>query len=248
MYPFLLLRLYSYRAMETVGTLDKAAFEGWTDEEIVDRVRAGDTSLYELIMRRYNQRLYRVTRAILRDDAEAEDVMQDAYVRAYQYLHQFSGLAPFSAWLTRIAVNEALARLRLRKRNPQLDDTEDDGEHRMNIVEGLPDPEQNASTAELGHLLEEVLLALPEKYRTVVMLRDVEELSTSETAAALGLSEENVKIRLHRGHEMARGWLFSRVGTNAKTAFPFMGIRCDRVVQGVFARVATLSTGHSQIQ
>ncbi len=234
--------------METIGTLEKASPEGWTDQKIVDRVKAGDTALYEIIMRRYNQRLYRVARAILRDDAEAEDVMQDAYVRAYQHLDQFADRAPFSAWLTRIAVNEALGRLRLRKRNQQLDGTEDDGEHRMNIAETLPDPEQNASKAELGLLLEEALLALPKIYRTVVMLRDVEELSTSETAAALDLSEENVKIRLHRGHKMARRWLFSRVGTNAKTAFPFMGVRCDRVVQGVFARVAVLSTGHSQIQ
>jgi RNA polymerase sigma-70 factor (ECF subfamily) len=234
--------------METVGTLEKASPEGWTDQEIVDRVKAGDTALYEIIMRRYNQRLYRVSRAILRDDAEAEDVMQDAYVRAYQHLDQFAGRAPFSAWLTRIAVNEALGRLRSRNRGQQLDDTEDDGELRMDIAETSPDPEQNASTAELGHLLEEALLALPEKYRTVVMLRDVEELSTSETAEALDLSEENVKIRLHRGHEMARGWLFARVGTKAKSSFPFMGVRCDHVVHGVFARLADLSVAPAQIQ
>jgi RNA polymerase sigma-70 factor (ECF subfamily) len=92
------------------------------------------------------------------------------------------------------------------------------------------------------------LLALPEKYRTMVMLRDVEELNTSETAAALDLSEENVKIRLHRGHETARGWLFSRVRTNAKNAFPFMGVRCDRVVRLVFERLAELRTKHSQIK
>jgi RNA polymerase sigma-70 factor (ECF subfamily) len=234
--------------METIGTLEKASCEGWTDQEIVDRVKAGDTALYEIIMRRYNQRLYRVARAILRDDAEAEDVMQDAYVRAYQHLKQFAGRAPFSAWLTRIAVHEALGRLRLRKRNSQLDYTADDGELGMNIVETSPDPEQNVSSAELGQLLEEALLALPEKYRTVVMLRDVEELSTSETAAALDLTEENVKIRLHRGHEMARGWLLSRVGTNARNAFLFMGARCDRVVHAVLARLAVLNTGHAQIQ
>jgi RNA polymerase sigma-70 factor (ECF subfamily) len=248
MYPFQLFRLYTCRAMGTIGTLEKASTEGWTDEEIVERVRAGDTALYEIIMRRYNQRLYRVARAILRDDAEAEDVMQDAYVRAYQHLDQFAGCASFSAWLTRIAVNEALARLRLGKRNVPMDETEEDGELRMNIVETSPDPEQSASTAELGLLLEEALLALPGKYRTVVMLRDVEGLSTSETAAALDLSEENVKIRLHRGHEMTRGWLFSRVGTNAKNAFPFMGVRCDRVVHAVFARLAELRTGPSQLQ
>jgi Sigma-70 region 2 len=99
MYPFSQFQLYSYRAMETVGTLEQAASEGWTDQEIVERVKAGDTALYEIIMRRYNQRLYRVARAILRDDAEAEDVMQDAFVRAYQHLDQFAGRAPFSAWV-----------------------------------------------------------------------------------------------------------------------------------------------------
>jgi DNA-directed RNA polymerase specialized sigma24 family protein len=112
-----------------------------------ERVKAGDTSLYELIMRRYNQRLYRVARAILRDDAEAEDVMQDAYVRAYQHLHQFAARAPFSAWLTSIAIHEALGRLRLRKQNPQLDDTEHEGEPSMNVVETSPNPEQSASRA-----------------------------------------------------------------------------------------------------
>jgi RNA polymerase sigma-70 factor, ECF subfamily len=234
--------------METVGTLEKAASEGWTDEEIVERVKAGDTALYEIIMRRYNQRLYRVARAILRDDAEAEDVMQDAYVRAFEHLHQFVGRAPFSTWLTRIAVNEALGRLRFRNRNPQLGDTEQDGEFDMNMVETSPDPEQSASRAELGQLLEEAVLGLPEQYRAVVMLRDVEELSTAETAAALDLTEQNVKVRLHRGRAMARGWLFARVGTNAKSAFPFMGVRCDRVVRSVFLRLAELSSGHPQIQ
>jgi len=234
--------------METVGTLEKAASEGWTDEEIVERVKAGDTALYEVIMRRYNQRLYRVARAILRDDAEAEDVMQDAYVRAFEHLHQFAGRAPFSAWLTRIAVHEALGRLRLRRRSSPLDDTERDGELDMKMVETSPDPEQSASRAELGHLLEEAVLGLPERYRAVVMLRDVEDLSTAETAAALDLTEHNVKVRLHRGRAMARGWLFARVGTNAKAAFPFMGVRCDRVVRGVFVRLAELSYGHPQIQ
>ncbi len=231
--------------MEPTATLEKARSEGWTDEEIVDRVKAGDTALYEIIMRRYNQRLYRVARAILRDDAEAEDVMQDAYVRAYQYLGQFAGRAPFSIWLTRIAVNEALGRLRLRGRNQQFDDTDQDGDASMNLVETSLDPEHSATKTELGHLLDDAVLALPDPYRLVVMMRDVEELSTSETAAALDLSEENVKVRLHRGHAMIRGWLFTHVGAKAKDAFPFMGVRCDRVVSGVFARLAKLSVGDS---
>jgi len=92
------------------------------------------------------------------------------------------------------------------------------------------------------------VLGLPEQFRTVVMLRDVEELTTSETAAALDLSEENVKVRLHRGHAMLRGWLFARVGAEAKNAFPFMGVRCDRVVRGVFPRLAELTTDYPQTQ
>jgi RNA polymerase sigma-70 factor, ECF subfamily len=223
--------------MSPFGTLETARSEGWTDEQVVERVKAGDTALYELLMRRYNQRLYRVARAILRDDLEAEDVIQDAYVRAYQHLHQFAARAPFSAWLTRIAVHESLARLRLRNRNQQMDDNDQVGEHAM-MVEPSLDPEQNASKTELGQLLEDALLSLPEQYRTVLMLRDVEELSTSETAIVLDLTEENVKVRLHRGHTMVRNWLSARVGSNIKNAFPFMGARCDRVVAGVFSRLA----------
>lgn len=224
--------------MKSIETLERARSEGWTDQEVVDRVKAGDTALYEIIMRRYNQRLYRVTRAILRDDAEAEDVIQDAYVRAYQHLDQFAGRAPFSTWLTRIAVHEALHRIRWRNNNQQLGDTEDDGEGSMSVVGKSLDPEQSASIGELGQLLEEAVLELPDQYRTVIMLRDVEELSTAETAAALDLTEENVKVRLHRGRAIMRQSLFTRIGGSAKNAFPFMGSRCDRVVLGVFARLS----------
>lgn len=224
-------------AMPMNAILEKANCEGWTDLEVVERVKAGETALYEIIMRRYNQRLYRVARAIVRDDSEAEDVMQDAYVRAYQNLGQFRGAAAFSTWLTRIAVNEALGRLRLRNRNPQLEDDDSNGEDSMNLADTSPDPELSASVAELGHLLEQAVLDLPEQYRAVVMLRDIEELNTADTAAVLDLTEDNVKVRLHRGRAMAREWLFERVGANARHAFPFMGIRCDRVVQAVFDRL-----------
>jgi RNA polymerase sigma-70 factor (ECF subfamily) len=220
-----------------IGIKEKASAESWTDLEVVERVKAGDSALYEIIMRRYNQRLYRVARAILRDDAEAEDVMQDTYVHAYQHLDQFAGTAHFSSWLTRIAVHGALRRLRLRRRNQQLEDSQYDEEGSMCIAETSPDPEQRASIAELGQILEEAVLALPDKYRTVVMLRDVEEMTTSDTAAALDLTEQNVKVRLHRGRAMMRDWLFARVGGDGKRAFPFMGVRCDRVVFGVFARL-----------
>jgi RNA polymerase sigma-70 factor (ECF subfamily) len=134
----------------------------------------------------------------------------------------------------------------LRNRSQQLEESERDEEGPMNVVETSPDPEQRASIAELSHLLEEAVLGLPDAYRAVVMMRDVEQMSTAETATALDLSEENVKVRLHRGHAMMRGWLFARVGENAKEAFPFMATRCDRVVLGVFARLKELSPSHPQ--
>lgn len=223
-----------------IEILEKAKCEGWTDLEVIERVKAGEVALYEVIMRRYNQRLYRVARSILRNDGEAEDVMQDAYVRAYQHLDQYSGAAPFATWLTRIAVNESLARLRLRNRNQQLEDDDWNGDGPMNVADTAPDPERSASVAEMNHFLEEAVLDLPEQYRTVVMLRDIEELSTADTAAALDLTEENVKVRLHRARAMIREWLFDRVGARAKEAFPFMGTRCDRVVENVFTKIGEL--------
>jgi len=224
--------------MATADILTKARLEGWTDEQVVERILAGDAALYEIILRRYNQRLYRVARAIVRDDNEAEDVMQDAYVRAYENLHQFEGRSAFAAWLTRIAVNEALARVRLRKRFDQLEEVSENGEISLDPATNAPDSEQTTSQAELGRILEESVLGLPEQYRTVLMLRDVEELSTTETAEVLSLTEENVKVRLHRGRALMRKKLFERVGATAKDAFPFMGVRCNRVVQNVLQRLA----------
>ncbi len=218
--------------------LERARIEGWSDEEIVARVLEGEVALFELIMRRYNQRLYRVARAILRDDSEAEDVMQDAYVRAYQHLSQFQGRARFSTWLTRIAIHEALARVRRRQRWPESLEPEESS--MPSLSSAAPDPEYRASSSELQQLLEAAILKLPEAYRTVLVLRDVEEMSTAETAEAMGLSEENVKVRLHRAHGMLRRALFERVGASSTTAFLFNAARCDRVVSNVFARLAQL--------
>ncbi|QNI37031.1 RNA polymerase sigma factor [Edaphobacter albus] len=227
--------------METTASLERAISEDWTDQQVVDQVKAGNTALFEIIMRRYNQRLYRVTLSILRDGAEAEDVIQDAYVRAYQHLDQFAGQAAFSTWLTRIAIHEALRRLKLRQRDQQIAEFQTNEEESMSITEPSLDPEQRASMLELGQLLEEAVLELPGQYRSVIMLRDIEELSTAEAAAALELTEENVKIRLHRGHAMMRDRLYARVGSQGKTAFPFMGSRCDQVVKRVFAKLLELN-------
>src|SRR5438045_487034 len=172
-----------------------------SDEEVVARVLAGEPALYELLMRRHNQRLYRVARAILRDDAEAEDVMQDAYVRAYQNLASFEGRAKFVTWLTRIAVHEALTRSRRRLRFQSVDPAdESNGEIMQSAPSTTRTPEQQAYDRELAAVLEKAVLSLSEQHRLVFMLRDVEELSREETAHCLNLTEENVKVRLHRAH------------------------------------------------
>ncbi len=217
---------------------DKKLLEVLSDEEVVRRVLDGETALFELIMRRYNQRLYRVARAILRDDAEAEDVMQDAYVRAYGHLSQFAGRSQFATWLTRIAVHEALARVQRRNKTDQLGASEwSDGEGEMNIPATTLNPEEQLSASELGRALESAILSIPPQYRLVLMMRDVEQLSTTETAAALDLSEENVKVRLHRARAMVRKNLFAQAGSEAPRAFGFMGERCDRVVARVLERI-----------
>jgi RNA polymerase sigma-70 factor, ECF subfamily len=225
--------------MATITLLEQAKLEGWSDEEVVRRVRDGETALYEIIMRRYNQRLYRVARAILHRDVEAEDVMQDAYVRAYQHLDQYSGRAPFGAWLTKIAVNEALARLRSRGRIQELEAMFNGQDDSPVLMSNMKNPEQQVSSREMNQLLEEAILALPGTYRTVLMMRDVEEMTTADTAAALQLTEENVKVRLHRARALLRKELFNRAGAARNEAFHFLGARCDNMVRMVFERLAT---------
>jgi RNA polymerase sigma-70 factor, ECF subfamily len=207
-----------------------------SDEEIVARVRAGDVEGFECIMRRYNQRLYRTARSILRDEREAEDVVQETYVRAYAQLHQFEGRAAFSTWLTRIAVHEAIGRVRQRGRVVLLGDADPD-EVRM----GSPWPpsrvEEAVASRELAAALEASIDALPDAFRTVFVLREVEELSTAETAALLDLREVTVKTRLHRARALLRKGLEAGI----RDAYPFGNTRCDRIVAAVFERIGSPS-------
>jgi RNA polymerase sigma-70 factor (ECF subfamily) len=219
-----------------------------SDEEVVSRVLAGETALFEIIMRRYNQRLYRTARAIVRDDAQAEELVQDAYVRAYEHLNQFAGRAKFSTWLVRIVVHAALARLRQSHRyftdfNEQGDSmphSHEEGDRMDHFASPLLDPEQQAASSELRTLLEESVDALPDAYRVVFMLRHVEELSTAEAAEALSIGEENVKVRLHRARALLQRTLYERAGVEAKHLFEFGAARCDRIVANVFARIESL--------
>jgi RNA polymerase sigma-70 factor, ECF subfamily len=208
-----------------------------SDEEVIRRVRAGEPELFEVLMRRYNQRLYRVARSIVKDEAEAEDVMQQAYVNAYTHLDQFADRARFSTWLTRIAVNEALGRLRRRRRVREVDVGAEADEMGTTLTSAEPSPEQQALTGELRRLLEEAVDALPRTSRSAFVLREVEGLSTAEAAECLGVSEDVVKTRLHRARLLLRKELFDRAGLLRQDAFAFHASRCDRVVAAVFARL-----------
>ena len=211
-----------------------------TDEEVVEQILAGDKALFELLMRRYNERLYRAARAITRDDREAEDVLQQAYVNAFAHLRQFKGQAQFATWLMRITINEALARVRRRGRYEPFEDD-------LSTVEtfmpwnSTPDPERQAFTGELRELLEWAIDNLPDGSREVFVLREVEGLSTAETAASLQVSEDVVKTRLSRARAALRRSLFERAGATAPEAFRFFRPRCDRVVSEVLTRIADLT-------
>lgn len=213
--------------------------EARTDEQIVDRILAGETLLFEVLMRRHNQRIYRAIRSVLHDDSECEDVMQETYVRAYEHLAQFEGRAKFSTWLTRIAVNEAIKRSIARGKLDPLDLEDFAGEGSLMPAPHADShtPENNVARSELAALLEESILALPVAYRTVLMLRDIEEMSTAETAQILALTDTNVKVRLHRAHELLRSELMARAGASTPQAFVFPATRCDRVVHAVFERL-----------
>jgi len=207
-----------------------------SDVETIQQVLDGNTAMFELLMRRYNERIYRAARSIVRDEQEAEDVMQQAYVNAFTHLRQFNGSAQFSTWLTRIAINEALARVRRRGRYEAFDDDLSNVEPFMS-TNPVQNPERQAFVGELRGLLEWAIDTLADGMREVFVLREVEGLSTSEVAECLGVSEDVVKTRLSRGRANLRRLLMERTGATAPDAFRFYRPRCDRVVAWVLARI-----------
>jgi RNA polymerase sigma-70 factor, ECF subfamily len=220
-----------------------------SDEDVVSRVLAGDTPSYELLMRRYNQRLYRLARSVLRDDVEAEDVMQQAYVEALAHLGQWSGRGSFANWLMRIAFHDALARLRKRRRERALGSSAEPRDDVMGAVRSpAPSPEHQAFQGEMRVHLESAIEALPTLYRPAFVLRHVEGLSTAETAACLGLREDAVKTRLHRARALLREELYRRIGEDTAAAFTFHRPRCDRVVAAVLAWLRDNPTPAAVIQ
>jgi RNA polymerase sigma-70 factor (ECF subfamily) len=216
------------------------------DTDIVRKIRDGETALFEVLMRRHNQRVYRVVRAVMNEEADVEDVMQQAYINAFTHLHQFEERAQFSTWLIRIALNEAFAKRRkitapesVVRIHFELDD--DRRGYMDTLISPEADPERQAYAEELRSVLEAAVDALPDNYRTVFMLRDIEGLSTSETGEGLGLGEEAVKTRLHRARAMIRHAVTKRIGGSTAEAFQFHAPRCDRVVAAVLTRIAQCS-------
>lgn len=216
-----------------------------SDEEIVQRVVSGETALFEVLMRRNNQRLYRAVRSVLPVEAEVEDVMQQTYLAAYGALADFAHSARFSTWLIRIGLNQALAARRRAARHLPLREPPEpnEGESVEQIPSPNPSPEDRASARELGRLLERVLDGLPQAYRTVVMLREVEGMSTQETAEVLGVSEDVVKTRLHRARNLVRDGLYASAERTAGEPFPFHAPRCDRVVFAVLEQLLAPGRG-----
>jgi RNA polymerase sigma-70 factor (ECF subfamily) len=238
------------------------------DDELVRRIRGGEYALFEIVMRRHNQQLYRAARAIMKSDDEVEDILQQAYLNAFTHLDQFEARARLSTWLTRIVIHEAYARRRHHLRRTSrtsgaaaagsfsadtLAASNAEGASvtastssasaspsaSESVASPLPSPEHQAYASELQRVIEGAIDELPEPYRLVFMLRDVEGMSTAEAGEALGLGLEAVKTRLHRARAMLRRAVAARVGSVAADAFQFHAPRCDRVVFSVMHRLPT---------
>lgn len=212
--------------------------ERLTDTELIGAIREGDLRALEALMRRHNRTLYRTARAILGDEAEAEDAVQEAYLSAYRNLDGFRGEAKLSTWLVRIAANEALMRRRRRARAAAvvpMDAVAAASHEWESTMSNEPGPEQDASRAQMRRILEARIDALPEGYRAVFMLRALEELSVEETAEVLQIPEATVRTRFFRARALLRESLARDVDRGLEDAFSFAGERCDRIVARVLA-------------
>ena len=206
---------------------------------LVGRAAAGDAQAVRLIIKTHNQRLYRLVRAVLRNNADAEEVSQEAYLKAFTHLAGFSGESSLATWLSRIALNAALMRLRARKRQKRAP------EPSLTEAEIIPfplssstiDPERIMAQRQLLQLVEEATDALPESFRLVFVARIIEGLSLEETAALLDLPPATVKTRLHRARKLIRTRLEAQIGPVMIDAFPFAGTRCDRLTEAVIAKL-----------
>jgi RNA polymerase sigma-70 factor, ECF subfamily len=216
------------------------------DAQLVHLARQRDGGAFRTIIKRHNQRLYRLARAVTANDSDAEDAVQDAYVRAFTALDQFRGDSSLSTWLSRIVLNEALGRLRRRRPTVDLEAVEKRPPSQHQIIP-FPaasqqlDPERAMAQREIQHLLEQAIDDLPQAFRTVLVARVIEEMSVKETAELLGLRVETVKTRLHRARELLKQALEKHVDSALTDVFPFDGRRCDRMTSLVLQRFGLLA-------
>lgn len=211
------------------------------DAELVRRAIAYEGAAVRAIMQRYNRRLYRIARGILRNDSDAEDAVQEAYIRAFAHLESFRGDSSLGTWLGRIAINEALSRLRARRDTVDLSEFET-APAQAEIIPfphsaRAEDPEKAMAQRQILHLVEQAAARLPEDYRIVFMTRVVEGMSVEETAELLNLRPQTVKTRLHRARRLMRDQIDRQIGPVLLDAFPFAGHRCERMTAHVMARL-----------
>jgi len=223
-----------------------------TDRELATRIAGGDQRAFAQLMRRFNRPLYRTARSIVKDDTEAEDVLQDAYLQAFQALKTFRHDASLSTWLTRIVINAALARTRKTARRAQIIELvapmdDDQAPHDADTAAGehmtpppIEQPDQAAMRAQARRLLEHRIDALPDAFRTVFVLRALEELSVEETAAALDIPEATVRTRFFRARALLRESMAREFDHALEDAFAFDGARCDRIVENTLRRLAAI--------
>src|SRR5579872_6691266 len=213
----------------------------YRDHDLVERARARDEAAIRAIIQRHNRRLYRLSRSILRDDHEAEDVLQETYLKAFTRLSEFRGDSSLGTWLCRIAMNEALGRLRRRHPTKELTTMEEteDGAEIIRFPAAGPefDPERLTAQREMRRLLEQAIDRLPDEFRVVLIARAIEEMSVEETASVLGLKPETVKTRLHRARHRLRKMLESQFGLVLLDVFPFEDTRCARIADRVISRL-----------
>lgn len=206
------------------------------DREIIRVVLAGDRAAFEELVRRHNQRLFRAARAVARTDEDAEDALQQAWISIYRHLDAFRGDAAFTTWATRIVVREALDHVRRRPAVAVVAEAREPDDDDLVTASG---PDDDVARAQLGVVLARCLHAIPQGHREVMVLRDVLELDTAETAACLGLSEEAVRVRLHRARAAVQAELAERMTEEARELYGFDGARCDRVTAAVMRAVTT---------
>ncbi len=228
-----------------VATVDYAVLD---DQALVALVRSGKREAFRHIMQRCNQRLFRVARAVIGEDSEAEDVLQESYMRAFHKLDSFRGDSTLSTWLTTIVLNEARGRLRKRRLMVGLEQVDAAPDDTHQVIQfpskfGSEDPAAAAARAQIRHLLEHAIDELPPAFRVVYIMREVEDCSVDETASQLGIKPATVKTRLHRARRLLRSSLHDQLANTISDAFPFMGKRCARVTDAVMARLDAAEAG-----